>query len=73
MTEKINTLTLEALKIAFTYMPQAIEVTQYEYGEQYKKVLEHIDIVREALIVNEVDPEEVQGEINPENTPRSTY
>jgi len=73
MSEKINDVALQALKIAFTYMPKAIEVTKYEYGEHYKKVLEHIEIVRETLFINDVDPEEVNGEINPESTPRSSY
>lgn len=64
---------LQALKIAFTYMPQAIEVTKYEYGENYKSILEHINIVREVLIDHEVDPDEVAGEINPGSTPNSYY
>jgi len=73
MSEKINDAALKALKIAFSYMPKAIEVTKYEYGDRYQKVLEHIETVRETLLINDVDPEEVYGEINPENTPRSTY
>jgi len=36
-------------------------------------VLEHIETVKETLLINDVDPEEVYGEINPENTPHSTY
>ncbi|MEX2365979.1 MAG: penicillin-binding protein [Pseudohongiellaceae bacterium] len=64
---------LLALKIAFTYMPKAIEVTKYEYGDRYEKVLEHIETVRECLLENDTDPEEVYGEINPESTPNSTY
>ncbi|HEB27215.1 MAG TPA: penicillin-binding protein [Porticoccus sp.] len=73
MSEKINDAALKALKIAFSYMPKAIEVTKYEYGDRYQKVLEHIETVRETLLINDVDPDEVYGEINPENTPRSTY
>ncbi len=73
MNEKINAAALTALKIAFSYMPKTIEVTKYDYGDRYQKVLEHIEAVREVLLVNDVDPEEVYGEINPENTPRSTY
>jgi hypothetical protein len=73
MSEKINESALKALKIAFCYMPKAIEVTKYEYGDRYEKVLEHIEIVKETLLINDVDPDEVYGEINPENTPRSTY
>ena len=73
MSEKINDDALHALKIAFTYMPKAIEVTKYEYGEHYQTVLDHIEAVRETLIINDVDPEEVDGDINPEYTPNSTY
>ena len=73
MSEKINQPTLNALKIAFTYMPKSIEVTKFEYGDSYQKVLDHIETVREILLINDVDPDEVYGEINPENTPNSTY
>lgn len=73
MSEKINQSSLNALKIAFTYMPRTIEVTKYEYGDSYQKVLDHIQTVREVLLINDVDPDEVYGEINPENTPNSTY
>ena len=64
---------LEALKIAFCYMPKAIEVTRYEYGDRTDKVLEHINTVREVLLEGGIDPEEVYGEVNPELTPNSTY
>ena len=60
-------------KIAFTYMPKSIEVTKYEYGDSYQKILDHIESVREILLINDVDPEEVYGEVNPESTPNSTY
>lgn len=73
MSEIINDTALKALKIAFSYMPKAIEVTKYEYGDRYQKVLEHIETVKETLLINDVDPEEVYGEINPDNTPHSTY
>lgn len=73
MTEKMSDDALNALKIAFCYMPRAIEVTKYEYGNNYKKVLEHIETVREQFFLNDIDPEEVYGEINPESTPNSSY
>jgi hypothetical protein len=73
MSEKINDDALQALKIAFSYMPKAIEVNKYEYGDNYQNVLEHIQTVREVLLLNDVDPEEVYGEINPDSTPRSSY
>lgn len=64
---------LHALKIAYTFMPKAIDVTRYEYGEDYQRILAQINTVREALIAAGIDPEEVQGDINPEHTPNSTY
>lgn len=73
MSEKMPESALQALKIAFTYMPNAIEVTQYEYGDRYQIILEQIETVREELLLNDVDPEEVYGDINPDITPRSTY
>lgn len=73
MSEKMNSDALMALKIAFSYMPKAIEVNKYEYGDRHKAVLEHIETVREELIANDVDPEEVYGEINPDSTPNSCY
>ena len=73
MSEKLSSDALQALKIAFSYMPNAIEVTKYEYGDHYTAVLEHIETVKEMLLLNDVDPEEVQGEINPEHTPNSSY
>ena len=73
MSEKLSSDALQALKIAFSYMPNAIEVTKYEYGDHYTVVLEHIETVKEMLLLNDVDPEEVQGEINPQDTPNSSY
>lgn len=73
MTDKINDDALQALKIAFSYMPKAIEVNKYEFGDHYQTVLEHIQTVREVLLLNDVDPEEVYGEINPDSTPNSSY
>lgn len=64
---------IQALKIAFCYMPKVIEVNKYEYGDRYQTVLDHIQTVRETLLINEVDPEEVYGEINPDTTPNSSY
>ena len=73
MSAKIEQPALEALKIAFTYMPKAIEVNKYEYGDRYQTVLDHIEEVREVLFANDIDPEEVYGDINPELTPNSSY
>lgn len=54
-------------------MPKAIEVTKLEYSERYLDTLEHIQTVRETLLIDDVDPEEVDGDINPQYTPNSTY
>ncbi|MCP5326458.1 MAG: penicillin-binding protein [Oceanospirillaceae bacterium] len=54
-------------------MPKAIDVTRYEYGDDYSRVLAQINTVREALMAAGIDPEEVQGDINPDHTPNSTY
>jgi hypothetical protein len=64
---------LTALKIAFTFMPQAIEVNKYEYGDNFENVLEQVKYVRETLIDNDIDPDEVSGEINPDFSPNSCY
>lgn len=73
MTDSTHDDLIQALKIAFCYMPKAIEVNKYEYGDRYQTVLDHIQTVREVLLINEVDPEEIYGEINPDSTPNSSY
>jgi hypothetical protein len=73
MTNTLDKEALMVLKIAFSYMPKAIEVTKYEYGDRYQAVLKHIEAVRETLLINDVDPDEVSGEIDPDNTPNSSY
>jgi hypothetical protein len=73
MSNQTNEDLIQALKIAFCYMPKAIEVNKYEYGDRYQTVLDQIQTVREVLLINEVDPEEVYGEINPDSTPNSSY
>ena len=73
MSDKMSEGALRALKIAFTYMPRAIEVTRYDYGDWVDTVLAHIKMVRVALLAHGIDPEEVYGEVNPDNTPNSCY
>ena len=73
MPQSNEEILLDALKIAFTFMPKAIEVTKYDYGDRYQKVLEQVETVREALLINHIDPEEVYGDVNPEITPNSSY
>ena len=73
MTEKLNKDALMALKIAFSYMPKTIEVTKYEYGDCDQTILRHRKAVREVLLINDVDPDEVSAEIDPDKTPNSIY
>ncbi|ASP39073.1 penicillin-binding protein [Bacterioplanes sanyensis] len=73
MSDKMDVDSLHALKVAFSYMPKAIEVTRFEYGERYDVVLKHIETVRQILEHNGVDPEEVDGEINEDIAPNSCY
>jgi hypothetical protein len=42
MTNTLDKEALMVLKIAFSYMPKAIEVTKYEYSDRYQAVLKHI-------------------------------
>ena len=71
--DKLSEDALQALKIAFTYMPRAIEVNRFDHGDNYETVLEHIDAVREVLLLNDTDPDEVYDEINPDQSPNSSY
>lgn len=64
---------LHALKIAYTYMPQAIEVNEFDFAGRVESTLEHINTVRETLLAHGVDPDEVGGDIHPDHTPNSTY
>ena len=73
MSEKMDADSLQALKIAFSYMPKAIEVTRFEYGERYDRVLKHIELVSQILEHNGIDPQEVDGEINADTAPNSCY
>lgn len=73
MSEQPEDPILDALKIAFCYMPRAIEVNRYDYGDRVDKVLEDVRVVREALLSRGQDPDEVYGEMNPDSTPNSSY
>ncbi|MFB1010782.1 MAG: penicillin-binding protein [Thiopseudomonas sp.] len=73
MTSPVDAITLNALKIAFSYMPNAIEVTRYEYGDNFQRVLNHITAVKEVLLTHGIDPDEVYGEVNPDDSPNSMY
>lgn len=73
MSKKLSDESLDALKIAFSYMPLAMDVTSYDYGDRVDKVKRDIEIVREVLLINDVDPDEVFDEVNPDIAPDSSY
>jgi len=64
---------LHALKVAFCYMPKEIEVNKFEYGDRVDQILEDIGVVKEALLIQGVDPEEVYDEVHPGSSPNSCY
>lgn len=69
----LEALKIDALKIAFTYMPQAIEVNEFDFAGRVEVTLEHIATVREALTAYGIDPDEVAGDVYPDSTPNSSY
>lgn len=71
--DQLSDDSLLALKIAFTYMPKPIEVNRFDHGENFEKILADIQTVREMLLINDVDPDEVADEINPDAAPNSSY
>lgn len=73
MSSKLDDDSLHALKIAFSYMPKSMDVNSYEYGGRVDTILSHIEIVREVLLQNDVDPDEVYDDINDDIAPNSSY
>lgn len=73
MTEPTDPDLIEALKVAFCFMPKLIDVTSYEYGERADIVTGQIDFVRGVLLAHDIDPDEVFDEINPDQAPNSSY
>ena len=71
--EKLDQDSLHALKVAFCYMPKSIEVNEYDFAGRVDKVLQDIETVKEILLANDTDPDEVYGEINPDDSPNSCY
>jgi fermentation-respiration switch protein FrsA (DUF1100 family) len=65
--------TLHALKTAFTFMPQPVEINRFEYGDDAERILAQVNFVREVLLRHGIDPEEVPGDINPSSSPNSCY
>ncbi|PCC99422.1 penicillin-binding protein [Halopseudomonas pelagia] len=73
MSDKMSDDALAALKIAFTYMPKSMDVNRFDHGEDFQRILADIEQVREILLLNDVDPDEVEGELRPDSAPNSCY
>jgi hypothetical protein len=54
-----------ALSIAFCYMPEEIELTEKDYGENLQDVKDDVAKIRKILVENGVDPDEIYNKINP--------
>ncbi len=65
--------TLHALKTAFCYMPKANDVNEFDFPGRVEQILGDIDIVREVLLINDVDPDEVADDIHPDQANNSSY
>ncbi|WP_430460804.1 hypothetical protein ACQUQU_16500 [Thalassolituus sp. LLYu03] len=73
MTQTASPDVLEALKIAFSYMPKAGDVSRVEYGVRYQIVQDQIAQVRAALAQNGLDPDEVYASLHAEKCAYHTY
>jgi len=54
---------VHALKVAYTYLPQALDVNDYDFPGRVERTLADIALVREALLTHDIDPDEVAGEL----------
>jgi len=64
---------LLALKTAFCYMPKSNDVNEFDFAGRVEQILSDIEIVKEVLLINGVDPDEVADEIHPDSANNSSY
>ena len=64
---------LHALKTAFCYMPKANDVNEYDYPGQVEQINNDLEIVKEVLLMHDIDPDEVADEIHPDRANNSSY
>lgn len=70
---KLDEQSLTALKTAFCYMPKANDVNEFDHPGRVQQILDDIETVREVLLMNDVDPDEVADEIHPDQANNSSY
>jgi hypothetical protein len=56
---------LNALKIAFCYMPGQEVLTQKDYAGSLPKVKKEVSLIRKVLLENNIDPDRLYEELNP--------
>ncbi len=64
---------LHALKTAFCYMPKANDVNEYDFPGRVEQIQADLETVKEVLLINGVDPDEVADEIHPDQANNSSY
>jgi len=70
---KLDEQSLTALKTAFCYMPKVNDVNEFDHPGRVQQIIEDIETVREVLLMNDVDPDEVADEIHPDLANNSSY
>lgn len=70
---EIDEQALHALKTAFCYMPKTNDVNEYDHPGRVDQILADIEAVKEVLLINGVDPDEVVDEIHPDSANNSSY
>lgn len=71
--QALDDASLLALKTAFCYMPKANDVNEFDFPGRVDQILSDIEVVREILLINHVDPDEVADEIYPDRANNSSY
>jgi nitrogen-specific signal transduction histidine kinase len=62
-TSSIHEL-LNALKIAFCYMPEKEALTQDDYAGSLPEVKKEVGYIRKVLLENNIDPDTLYNELN---------
>ncbi len=70
---KLDDQSLTALKTAFCYMPKTNDVNEFDHTGRVQQILDDIETVREVLLINDVDPDEVADDIHPDQANNSSY
>jgi len=64
--QHVDNQVLEALKVAFSYMPKAEDVSRVEYGERFQTVQDQIAQVRAVLEQHGLNPDETYARLHHE-------